>query len=335
MIKIFRLIRGQHLSLTTTLGFMAALCGGQGLAADSSKVDFAQDIQPIFIKRCYECHGPDKQKSDLRLDHKPDAALGGKSGKAFWVPGKSAESQMIERVTTANLDDQMPPKGERLTPEQVRALRSWIDQGAIWPEEKAHWAFIKPARPALPVVENKRWVRNAIDNFILARLEKEKLSPSPEADRATLIRRLTLDLTGLPPSIAEVDAFLHDHSARAYEKLVDRLLASSHYGEHFARYWLDLARYADSNGYQVDLARSVWPTGIGSSMPLTRTCRSTSSPSSNSPAICCRTPPSTRKSPLAFIATRKSTTKAAGTRRNTAPKRSRIALPPPARPGWA
>jgi len=238
---------------------MAALCGGQGLAADSSKVDFAQDIQPIFIKRCYECHGPDKQKSDLRLDHKPDAALGGKSGKAFWVPGKSAESQMIERVTTANLDDQMPPKGERLTPEQVRALRSWIDQGAIWPEEKAHWAFIKPARPALPVVENKRWVRNAIDNFILARLEKEKLSPSPEADRATLIRRLTLDLTGLPPSIAEVDAFLHDHSARAYEKLVDRLLASSHYGEHFARYWLDLARYADSNGYQVDLARSVWP----------------------------------------------------------------------------
>ena len=230
-----------------------------GFAADPTKVDFARDIQPIFIKRCYECHGPDKQKNDLRLDRKHDALRGGKSGKPVFVAGKSAESQIIERVTSQDPDEVMPSKGERLTAEQIGLLRAWIDQGAVWPDEKKHWAFIKPVRPELPAVKNQRWPRNEIDNFILARLEQEKLSPSPEADRATLIRRLSLDLTGLPPTIEEVDAFLNDRSSQAYEKVVDRLLASNHYGEHLARGWLDLARYADSNGYQVDLARSMWP----------------------------------------------------------------------------
>ncbi len=241
------------------MGLTCAFLGQRGIGADQPKVDFARDIQPIFIKRCYECHGPDKQKSDFRLDLKPDAARGGKSEKPFWVVGKSSESQLIKRVTSSDPDEQMPSKGERLTAEQIGFLRAWIDQGAVWPDEQKHWAFSKPVRPELPVVKNKSWPRNTIDAFILARLEQDKLSPSPEADRATLIRRLSLDLTGLPPTIAEVDAFLNDRSSQAYEKVVDRLLASNHYGENLARGWLDLARYSDSNGYQVDLARSMWP----------------------------------------------------------------------------
>jgi mono/diheme cytochrome c family protein len=228
-------------------------------AADTAKVDFARDIQPIFTKRCFECHGPDKQKSDLRLDRKADALKGGKSGKPLFVPGKSTESEIILRVVSQDPDEVMPAKGARLTDDQVALLRAWVDQGGIWPDEKKHWAFSKPVRPEIPAVKDKRWPRSEIDYFILARLEQEKLAPSPEADRTTLIRRLSLDLTGLPPTLAEVDAFLKDRNRDAYERLVDRLLASPHYGEHLARWWLDLARYADSNGYQVDLARSMWP----------------------------------------------------------------------------
>ena len=250
---------GRQIYLAGVFGLAGALMGQRGMGAAPARVDFARDVQPIFIKRCYECHGPDKQKSGLRLDRNPDAARGGKSEKPFWVAGKSAESQIIERVTLVEADDRMPPKGERLTAEQVRVLRAWIDQGAVWPDEKKHWAFSKPVQPALPPVKNKRWPRNEIDHFILARLEREKLTPSPEVDRPTLIRRLSLDLTGLPPTIAEVETFRNDRNPDAYEKLVDRLLASPHYGEHLARGWLDLARYADSNGYQVDLARSMWP----------------------------------------------------------------------------
>lgn len=235
------------------------LIGAPIIAGEQTKVDFARDIQPIFTKRCFECHGPDTQKSKLRLDRKADALRGGKSGKPLFVPGKSSESELIARVTSQDPDEVMPAKGERLTADQIAALRAWIDHGGMWPDEKKHWAFIKPTRPELPVVKNKAWPRNEIDRFILARLEREKLSPSPEAERATLIRRLTLDLTGLPPTLEEVDAFLEDRSAQAYERVVDRLLASPHYGEQLGRWWLDLARYADSNGYQVDLARSMWP----------------------------------------------------------------------------
>jgi len=239
----------------------AALCClvGSTFAAEQTKVDFAKDIQPIFTKRCFECHGPDKQKSGLRLDRKADALKGGKSGKPLFLPGKSAESELFQRVTSKDPDEIMPAKGEPLEAQQINLLRAWIDQGGVWPEEKKHWAFSKPSRPKPPEVRSKGWPRDAIDSFILARLEKENLSPSPEADRATLIRRLSLDLTGLPPTLEEVDAFLKDRSKQAYENLVDRLLASPHYGEHLARWWLDLARYSDSNGYQVDLARSMWP----------------------------------------------------------------------------
>jgi mono/diheme cytochrome c family protein len=234
--------------------------------AASRAVDFAKDIQPIFSNRCYSCHGPEKQKASLRWDDKTAALKGGENGPVI-VPGKSAESRVIHLVAGLETDSIMPPKGEPLTPEQISLLRAWIDRGANWPEtgdspeakKRNHWAFKTPTRPPLPEVKNTKWARNAIDHFVLARLEKEKLKPSPEADRFTLIRRVTLDLTGLPPTIKEVDEFLADKRPDAYERLVDRLLASPHHGEKWARQWLDAARYADTNGYEKDKPRSIWP----------------------------------------------------------------------------
>src|ERR1051325_3435352 len=161
------------------------------LAAEQPKVDFEKQIQPIFIKRCFECHGPDKQKSGLRLDRRADALKGGKSGKPLLVAGKSAESELIHRVTTQDADDVMPAKGDRLTAEQISSLKAWIDQGAIWPDEKKHWSFVKPVRSKLPPVQKTSWPKNEIDHFILAKLEQEKLTPSHEAERSTLLRRLS------------------------------------------------------------------------------------------------------------------------------------------------
>jgi hypothetical protein len=231
------------------------------------KIDFVKDIQPILENRCYECHSAQKHKAELRWDVKKLALKGGESGPAI-IPGKSAESRMVQLVSGMNPDLVMPQKGERLAPEQIGLLRAWIDQGANWPDgvdkvgytdPKDHWAFKSPVRPREPVVRNKAWARNAIDKFILAKLETESLAPSPEADRATLIRRLSLDLTGLPPKIEEIDRFLADTSDRAYEDLVERLLSSPHYGECWGRHWLDVARYADSNGFEKDATRSIWP----------------------------------------------------------------------------
>ncbi|MEW6304648.1 MAG: PSD1 and planctomycete cytochrome C domain-containing protein [Verrucomicrobiota bacterium] len=231
----------------------------------SRSVDFAKDIQPIFEKNCYACHGSKNQESSLRLDRKADALKGGESGPVI-LPGKSAESVLIRAVAHFG-ELKMPKKGDRLSAEQVGLLRAWVDQGAVWPEAavehaakdpKDHWAFKAPVRPAVPKAKNTRWVRTPIDNFILARLDAEKLKPSPEADKITLLRRLHLDLTGLPPTIAEVDAFLADKSKNAYEKQVERLLNSPHYGERWGRHWLDAARYADSDGYEKDMSREVW-----------------------------------------------------------------------------
>ncbi len=224
--------------------------------------DFAREIEPILVKRCSECHGPDKQKADLRLDSRAAALRPAKSGKVALVPGNADESELIQRVTSTDPDEVMPSKGEKLTPDQIASLRRWIAEGAVWPEDavRRHWAFQPVSHPQPPAQRNAlAVVRNDIDRFILSRLDREGLSPMPEAEKETLIRRASLDLTGLPPSWAEVEAFLNDTSPRAYERLVDRLLSSPHYGEHMARGWLDLARYADSNGYQVDLARSIWP----------------------------------------------------------------------------
>jgi mono/diheme cytochrome c family protein len=231
------------------------------LASDLAAADFVRDIAPILVKRCSECHGPDQQKAGLRLDTRAAALQGGKSGKPALVPGRPEESELFHRVTTTDPDEAMPPKGERLRPEQIAALKAWIAAGADWPETdpRRHWAFIPPQRPEPPPVKNRRWVRNPIDAFVLARLEREGLHPSPPADRVTLIRRLSLDLIGLPPTPAEVDAFLADRAPDAYERLVERLLASPHYGEKWGRHWLDAARYADTNGYEKDQPRTLWP----------------------------------------------------------------------------
>jgi mono/diheme cytochrome c family protein len=246
------------------------LLGLLGLAAGSAAaepVDYVRDIKPVLSTHCYACHGPAKQRSGLRLDTAANLLKGGNAGPAI-VAGKSKESRLIQAVTGADGIETMPPKGNaRLTPAQIALLQAWIDQGAKVPPNEVttdsakrsqHWAFQPPVRQPLSQVNNATWCRNPIDHFILARLEKANIAPSPEADRATLIRRLSLDLLGLPPSVAEVDAFLADTRPDAYERLVDRLLASPHYGERWGRHWLDLARYADSNGFNIDAPRSIW-----------------------------------------------------------------------------
>jgi hypothetical protein len=246
-------------------------CTGEPQSAEKPTVDFARDILPIFKERCYECHDARKHQSGLRLDLRAGALRGGESGKAAIAAKDSGNSELLRRVLSTDETEFMPPKGDRLTPAQVKSLRDWIDAGAPWPDEFAgddaklrHWAFKPPVGPRLPDVSRaagglgRGWPRNAIDYFILARLSKENLQPSPEADRTTLIRRLSLDLIGLPPTIEEVDAFLSDQSKDAYEKVVERLLNSPHYGERWGRHWLDAARYADSDGFEKDKSRQVW-----------------------------------------------------------------------------
>jgi mono/diheme cytochrome c family protein len=249
-------------------------------ARSAGAVDFNRDVQPILEARCYECHGPKKDKGGIRFDRRSTVFSGGDSGKTLVVPGKSSESPLFQRVTSTDPEEVMPPKGEHLTPAQVALLRKWIDGGASWPEgaakETKHWAYVHPCSPKLPKVRDSKWPHNAIDQFVLARLEKEKLKPSPEADRAVLLRRVSLDLIGLPPSLEEVDAFVADKNADAYEKMVDRLLASPAYGERWARPWLDLARYADTQGYEKDNRRNMWPyrdwviKALNANMPFDR-----------------------------------------------------------------
>jgi hypothetical protein len=228
-----------------------------GFAAD--QINFSRDILPILSDNCYQCHGPDEQarKAKLRFDTK-EGAFRVKEGKAVIVPGKSAESELIRRITSSDPEEVMPPpkSNRKLSSKQIELLRSWVEQGAAWSQ---HWAFEKPLRPKLPLTKNKAWAHNEIDAFVLARLEKEGLKPAPVANKETLIRRLTFDLNGLPPTPKELDAFLADKSPEACEKLVDRLLASPRYGERMAADWLDVARYADTHGYQMDRYRAMWP----------------------------------------------------------------------------
>jgi hypothetical protein len=232
-----------------------------GARTDSKpKVDFNRDIRPILSDNCYACHGPDatKRKAGLRLDLKEGALGKLKSDNVAIVPGDLTQSELIARITARDEDDRMPPlkTGKHLSEAQIDLLRRWIAQGAEW---QPHWSFIKPERSALPELKNKRWPRNPIDHFILARLEKENLKPTSEADKPTLLRRVTFDLTGLPPTPDEVNAFLADKSPDAYERVVDRLLKSPRYGEHEARYWLDAVRYGDTHGLHLDNERSMWP----------------------------------------------------------------------------
>ena len=237
-----------------------SLFGAQVRGAEPHAVDFERDIRPIFQNHCDECHGSKKQKSGLRLDLKANVLRGGDTGKPALMAGNAAESPIYGRIVSADPDEMMPPKGDRLAKEDVEKIRAWIEQGAAWPEKEPpkHWAYVPPQRPALPPVKNSKWVRTPIDRFVLSRLDKEKLKPSPEADRAILLRRVSLDLIGLPPTIAELEQFLTDRRSDAYERAVDRLLASPQYGERWARPWLDLARYADTQGYEKDGSRSMW-----------------------------------------------------------------------------
>jgi hypothetical protein len=252
-------MRGLSHTLVRVLATALPLVWFATVGADD-KLDFNRDIRPILSNACFKCHGFDDKtrQAGLRLDTLEGATGALESGTTAVIPGKSADSELIKRITSVDEAERMPPKdsGKTITPEQIELLKKWIDQGA---EFKQHWSFITPARPPLPDVSHKEAVRNPIDNFILARVEKSGLAPSPPADKVTLIRRVTLDLTGLPPTPEEVDAFLADNSPEAYANVVDRLLKSPRYGEHMARYWLDAARYGDTHGLHLDNERSMWP----------------------------------------------------------------------------
>lgn len=238
---------------------------GSGKSGDARQVDLKRQILPILKQHCFDCHGPDAQEGRLRLDAKVIVFKGGISGPAV-VPGKPQQSPLLTRILGQGDAKRMPLDADPLSAKETALIRKWIEQGAAWPDGvgssataiKEHWAYVKPRRQALPAVKRHGWIRNPIDRFILARLEREGLPPSPQADRARLLRRVTLDLTGVPPSVAELDAFLADDSPDAYERAVDRLLSSPRYGERWAVPWLDAARYADSNGYQRDGRRVYW-----------------------------------------------------------------------------
>ena len=270
--------RGLARGLRLTAGLVLAAFGpaSPGAAAANTPtlpdpasrvVEFRSDVEPIFRERCGACHGPSVQTSGLRLDQRDAALRGGYSGRAI-LPHDSAQSPLVHRVASGEQAFRMPPAGPRLTREEVGILRAWIDQGAAWgrpgqasegaphaPSSQSHWSFQPLRRPEPPQVTGSEWVRNPIDRFILSKLESEGAEVSRDAGKSTLLRRLSLDLIGLPPSFSDARMFLEDPDPGAYERLVDRLLDSQHYGEKWARHWLDLARYADTDGYTQDLAR--------------------------------------------------------------------------------
>lgn len=246
------MIRVRHLALLFTTSVACSLA-----AADP--VDFATQIRPLLSDNCFSCHGPDEheRKADLRLDTR-EGAFADLGGYAAVVAGDPDASELLYRITTDDADDLMPPEksGKSLTAGQIDLIKRWIAEGANWEE---HWAFTPPVASEVPTTRFEDHVTNPVDAFLFARLEKEGLAPSPEADRTTLIRRVTLDLTGLPPTPQETAAFVGDDSPDAFEKLVDRLLASNRYGEHMARFWLDAARYGDTHGLHLDNYREIWP----------------------------------------------------------------------------
>jgi mono/diheme cytochrome c family protein len=246
--------------------FLAAVAGVRAEGPSTAPAGEYASVQAIFTARCVQCHGPEKQKNGLRLDTRSAALEGGDDGPVI-TPGNGAQSKLVRRIL-GEARPRMPFRERPLEAGEIAAIRAWIDAGAPGPVQakvavaeapaKKHWAYVKPVRPEVPAVKRSDWVKTPIDAFVLARLEQEGLAPSPETTREALLRRVTLDLTGLPPSPEEIDAFLADTSAGAYEKVVDRLLASPHYGERWARPWLDLARYSDTNGYEKDRRRTAW-----------------------------------------------------------------------------
>ena len=254
-----------------TDALFAATClllflGNSGIALAAEKtipqtapVEFNRDIRPILADKCFTCHGPDAahREANLRFDLE-ESAKSDQGGSIAIVPGKPAESALVERITSDDGDLRMPPadSGKELSAAEIELLRRWIAEGAKY---QPHWSFVPPRRPTVPDVTNTAWPLKAVDRFVLAHLEQEGLAPSPEADKTTLVRRLYFDLTGLPPTPAEVHAFVRDPAEGAYQELVDKLLESPHYGERMAIYWLDLVRYADSVGYHGDQEHSITP----------------------------------------------------------------------------
>ena len=240
-----------RLSFSVSLFVLAA--SSLARAADAP-LEYNRDIRPILTDTCFACHGPDSaaRKGDYRLDRREDAI-----GKKIIVPGKPDESEALRRILSNDPDEVMPPPATKkvLTDDQKSIIRRWIEQGA---EYQPHWSFIAPQRAALPAVKNEAWVKNPIDRFVLAKLEAAGLSPAPEADRRTLARRLSLDIIGLPPAPEVVEQFVADPAPNAYEKLVDKLMESKHWGEQRGRYWLDAARYADTHGIHFDNYREIW-----------------------------------------------------------------------------
>ena len=246
-----------HSILRSVSCFLLAMLGIQPVYGET--VDFNRDVRPILSNHCFTCHGPDAttREAGLRLDEQESAIGVLDSGKQAVVVGDVERSELIRRIRSHDADLRMPPEegGKPLTPAQIEILETWIREGA---EFQKHWAFVTPTMPPVPEVSRENWPRNEIDHFVLARLEQEGFAPAAEATRETLIRRVAFDLTGLPPTLEEIDRFLSDDSPLAYKRMVDRYLDSPAYGEHMARHWLDLARYADSNGYQYDTEREQW-----------------------------------------------------------------------------
>jgi mono/diheme cytochrome c family protein len=266
---VLRAKAAEHRRTTKRFPSFAALFLVFFSTAVGAPVDFAREVRPIFEKHCYECHGAKKQKSGLRLDVKVAALKGGDDHGPNIVPGKVKESSLLQMVTSEEKDERMPPKGERLSAAEIATLTAWIEQGAVWPESadlvkiadpRDHWSFQPVANPAPPETRDATWPRNAIDRFVLVRLEREGLRPAPEADRRAWLRRVSFDLTGLPPSREQLASFLQDTRPDAYECVTDELLKSPRYGEHWAQHWLDVVRYADTHGFEVNTERpNAWP----------------------------------------------------------------------------
>jgi len=228
--------------------FVWALIASVAIAAEKP-VDFALQVQPILAARCVKCHGPGKHEAGVAFDTREHALAEAESGERPIVPGKSAQSELIKRITADDDSVRMPPEGKPLTPAEVAIIRKWIDQGAEWSK---HWAYRPLKKPAVPEVKNQSWCQNEIDAFVAERLEEAGLEPSPQANKIALVRRAYYNVTGLPPTLAEVDAFVNDNSPGAWEKLIDKLLASERYGEHWGRKWLDVVRFAETNSFERD-----------------------------------------------------------------------------------
>ncbi len=245
-----------RINIFVSAALLVVSCGGAAVCLAESPVDFLRDVRPILAANCYTCHGPDAQESGLRLDRRDAALAEADSGHPAIVPGNPNKSRLLKLVQESDPDLRMPQDADPLRPEQVAVLRRWIEAGAPYPK---HWSNVNPAWPSLPPVSDMDWPRSSLDYFVLARMRGAGLSPNEPADRYALCRRVYLDLIGLPPTVEDADEFVADLRPDAYERLVDRLLASPRYGERWARWWLDLARYADTNGYESDEPRIMWP----------------------------------------------------------------------------